>query len=102
MMMPRKKPRSRVEIYADIMLAIDRMGTCDRLSRLAMMVGVPYDRLLRYLNEMKRLGLVRWGPYHGVYLTADGMDYIINAQGNRDRLAINLASLIQGSVRTSA
>ena len=61
--MPRKKPRTRMEIYADILLAVDKMGSCDKLSRLAMMVGVPYDRLIRYLSELKNLGLIRWEPY---------------------------------------
>ncbi|GAB6947317.1 hypothetical protein JCM16161A_14470 [Vulcanisaeta sp. JCM 16161] len=95
--MYRKKPRTRVEIYADILLSLDKMGSCDKLSRLAMMVGVPYDRLIRYLNELKNLGLVRWEPYSGVYLTRKGLEALINAQSNRDNLVLILSGLVQGT-----
>ncbi|WP_054842197.1 winged helix-turn-helix domain-containing protein [Vulcanisaeta distributa] len=95
--MYRKKPRTRIEIYADILLSLDKMGSCDKLSRLAMMVGVPYDRLIRYLNELKGLGLVRWEPYSGgVYLTRKGLEALINAQNNRDNLVLILSGLVQG------
>jgi len=99
--MRRKKPRSRIEIYADIVLALDRAGSCDRLSRLALMVGVPYDRLLRYLSELRRLGLVRWDPYHGVSLTNDGVNYVIRARGDRDTLVTALTALVQGVTRAA-
>ncbi len=95
-MMYRKKPRTRIEIYADILLALDKNGSCNRLSRLAMMVGVPYDRLIRYLNEMKKLGLIRWEPYSGVYLTNKGSETLVNSQGNRDNLVLILTELVQG------
>lgn len=95
-MMYRKRPRTRVEIYTDIILSLDKMGNCDRLSRLALMVGVPYDRLIRYLNELKNLGLIRWEPYSGVYLTKKGLEALINAQGNRDNLVLILTELVQG------
>lgn len=98
-MMYRKKPRTRVEIYADILLSLDKMGSCDKLSRLAMMVGVPYDRLIRYLNELKNLGLIRWEPYSGVYLTRKGLETLINAQSNRDNLVLILTEISQ-SVKT--
>lgn len=99
-MMYRKKPRTRVEIYADILLSLDKMGgSCDKLSRLAMMVGVPYDRLIRYLNELKNLGLIRWEPYSGVYLTRKGLETLINAQSNRDNLVLILTE-ISRSVKT--
>lgn len=99
--MYRKRPRTRVEIYADIMLSLDKMGNCDRLSRLAMMVGVPYDRLIRYLNELKRLGLVRWEPYSGVYLTREGSNVLIETRGSRDNLVLILARLVQGVKTTT-
>ncbi|MGC9152771.1 MAG: winged helix-turn-helix domain-containing protein [Vulcanisaeta sp.] len=100
-MMPRKKPRTRMEIYADILLAVDKMGSCDKLSRLAMMVGVPYDRLIRYLSELKNLGLIRWEPYSGVYLTSTGLEAIINAQSNRNNLVLILTRLAQSRARVA-
>ncbi|BDR91960.1 winged helix-turn-helix domain-containing protein [Vulcanisaeta souniana] len=98
-MMYRKRPRTRIEIYADIMLSLDRMGNCDRLSRLAMMVGVPYDRLIRYLNELKSLGLIRWDS-SSVYLSKKGMELLVNSRGARDELVLALTGLIQGSIKT--
>lgn len=100
LMMYRKRPRSRVEIYADILLTVDKMGSCDKLSRLAMMVGVPYDRLLRYLEELRGLGLIKWEHYSGVYLTINGLHAIIDANGARDRLVAILTDLVESRART--
>ncbi len=97
--MYRKRPRTRVEIYADILLSLDKMGSCDRLSRLAMMVGVPYDRLIRYLNELKGLGLIRWDS-SSVYLSKRGLELLVDSRGIRDELVLALTDLVQGSVKT--
>ncbi|WP_069808080.1 winged helix-turn-helix domain-containing protein [Vulcanisaeta thermophila] len=91
--MMRKRPRSRVEIYADILLALNKMGTCDKLSRLAMMVGVPYDRLVRYLEELKSMGLVRWEPFAGVSLTLRGYELTMSCGMDRDSLIRSIDEL---------
>ncbi|MGC8543247.1 MAG: winged helix-turn-helix domain-containing protein, partial [Vulcanisaeta sp.] len=64
-------------------------------------VGVPYDRLIRYLSELKNLGLIRWEPYSGVYLTSTGLEAIINAQSNRNNLVLILTRLAQSRARVA-
>ncbi len=65
-----------------------------------MMVGVPYDRLIRYLNELKSLGLIRWDS-SSVYLSKKGgMELLVNSRGARDELVLALTGLIQGSIKT--
>lgn len=64
------------------------------------MVGVPYDRLIRYLNELKSLGLIRWDS-SSVYLSKKGgMELLVNSRGARDELVLALTGLIQGSIKT--
>jgi len=74
--MPRRV-RSRPEIYAEIIMTMHRWGKVTKLSKLAMAVGVPYDRLLRYLEELRKLKLVSRDDI-GIYLTDHAITLVLD------------------------
>ncbi len=78
--MPRRKPgRSRLRIYLDVLETIYREGGRIRVTRLLSESNVPYDRFLRYEEELARRGLIsesRDGDARYVELTAQGVKFL--------------------------
>jgi DtxR family manganese transport transcriptional regulator len=89
----RKRARSRFEIYADIIMTLHRWGRFTRPSRLAMAVGVPYDRLMRYMEELRKLNLVTRDNV-GIVLTDDGAKLAHANLGSRNSLVAAIYSIM--------
>jgi len=53
----RRRPRSKARIVYELLLALQRRGPMAP-SRLATLLGLPYDRLSSLLDELQRRGLV--------------------------------------------
>ncbi|PMP60381.1 MAG: hypothetical protein C0202_00125 [Caldisphaera sp.] len=52
-----KKNRSRVKIYLDILETIE-IEEKVRLTRIMYSANLPYDRLLKYIDELKEKGFI--------------------------------------------
>jgi len=53
-----KKYRSKIRIFADIVETIDREGGEAKVTRILYGANLSYDRLVKYLKELERAGLV--------------------------------------------
>jgi predicted transcriptional regulator len=51
--------RTTVDIYADILEVVKRHGGRGRITRISYGVGMPVDRLKRFLDKLADYGLVR-------------------------------------------
>ncbi|MGC8566999.1 MAG: winged helix-turn-helix domain-containing protein [Caldisphaera sp.] len=56
-MAEQKKNRSRVKIYLDILETIE-IEEKVRLTRIMYSANLPYDRLLKYIDELKEKGFI--------------------------------------------
>ncbi len=54
--------RTTVDIYADILEVVKRHGGHGRVTRISYGVGMPVDRLKKFLDKLERFGLVRSDP----------------------------------------
>ncbi len=78
--MPRRKPsRSRLKIYLDLLEALEKEGGSARFTRLLSASNVPYDRFLKYEEELIRRGLIserRDGDAKYLELTPEGAKFL--------------------------
>jgi predicted transcriptional regulator len=51
--------RTTVDIYADILEVVKRHGGRGRITRISYGVGMPVDRLKKFLDRLSEFGLVR-------------------------------------------
>jgi predicted transcriptional regulator len=51
--------RTTVDIYADILEVVKRHGGRGRITRISYGVGMPVDRLKKFLDKLSEYGLVR-------------------------------------------
>ena len=74
----RTRHRSRCRIFADI-LAVLNGGDQGRVTHILHEANVPYDRLVGYLEQMERLGLIVRpdGSDAPVVITKKGRDYLV-------------------------
>jgi predicted transcriptional regulator len=74
---PAEPRRTTVDIYATILEVVKRHGGHGRVTRISYGVGMPVDRLKRFLEKLEKFGLVR----------SDNMDdgtsvtYLVTARG---------------------
>ena len=54
--------RTTVDIYADVLEVVKRHGGHGRVTRISYGVGMPVDRLKRFLERLERFGLIRSDP----------------------------------------
>lgn len=66
--MTEERPRSRARIFADIIEAIENEGKA-RPTHIMYKANLAYERLLKYLNEMERSGLIKKEEGEKVYYT---------------------------------
>jgi len=87
-MMPAKQPeprptakyRSQFRIYVDIMSVIQRESNEAKPTRILYGANLSHDRLVRYLEELKTLGVIQEiGTDEKVYsLTQKGIEFMNN------------------------
>ena len=65
--------RSRVDIYSEILEALKRRGPT-KITRVSYAVGLPVDRIKKFLTDLSSFGLVR-------ILAAEDMSYSITHRG---------------------
>jgi predicted transcriptional regulator len=65
--------RSRVDIYSEILEALKRRGPT-KITRVSYAVGLPVDRIKRFLTDLSSFGLVR-------ILTGEDTMYSITHRG---------------------
>ena len=65
--------RSRVDIYSEILEALKRRGPT-KITRVSYAVGLPVDRIKRFLRDLSSFGLVR-------ILTGEDTSYSITHRG---------------------
>ncbi|MCE4607631.1 MAG: hypothetical protein F7B61_01555 [Caldisphaeraceae archaeon] len=53
----RKRNRSRVKIYLDILESIEKEESA-RLTKIMYSANLPYDRLVKYIDELKTRGFI--------------------------------------------
>jgi predicted transcriptional regulator len=53
------KRRNTVDIYSDVLEVVKRHGGHGRITRISYGVGMPVDRLKRFLEHLEGYGLVR-------------------------------------------
>jgi predicted transcriptional regulator len=73
------KYRSQMRIYVDIMLVIQREENHAKPTRILYGANLSYDRLVKYLDELKTLGVIEEvdGPDDRFYrLTQKGIDFM--------------------------
>ena len=51
--------RTTVDIYADILEVVRHNGSRGRVTKISYGVGMPVDRLKRFLGKLEKFGLVR-------------------------------------------
>ncbi|MGC8773012.1 MAG: winged helix-turn-helix domain-containing protein [Conexivisphaera sp.] len=75
----RKSGRSRLRIYLDVLEIVYREGGKVRFTKLLSESNIPYDRFIRYEDELERRGLIsesRDGDARYVELTAEGAKFL--------------------------
>ena len=70
--------RTTVDIYADILEVVKRHGGHGRVTRISYGVGMPVDRLKRFLDRLEKYGLVRSDPSEN---NGGGVTYIMTPRG---------------------
>ena len=77
---PATKYRSQLRIYVDIMRVIQREGNQAKPTRILYGANLSHDRLVKYLEELKRLGVVQEsGSEEKIYsLTQKGIEFLNN------------------------
>jgi predicted transcriptional regulator len=65
--------RSRVDIYSEILEALKRRGPT-KITRVSYAVGLPVDRIKKFLTDLSSFGLVR-------ILTGEDTSYSITHRG---------------------
>ncbi len=73
--------RTTVDIYADILEVVKRHGGHGRVTRISYGVGMPVDRLRRFLDKLERFGLVHSeqgedGKGSTYLMTARGQEFL--------------------------
>ncbi len=69
--------RNTVDIYAEVLEVVKRYGGHGRVTRISYGVGMPVDRLKKFLASLERFGLVR-GDRESEPI---GVFYIVTARG---------------------
>jgi len=74
------KYRSQFRIYVDVMQVIQREGNQAKPTRILYGANLSHDRLVRYLDELKGLGVIQEsGTDDKVYsLTQKGIEFMNN------------------------
>ena len=74
------KYRSQFRIYVDVMQVIQREGNQAKPTRILYGANLSHDRLVRYLDELKGLGVIQEsGTEDKVYsLTQKGIEFMNN------------------------
>lgn len=77
---PAMKYRSQMRIYVDVMRVIQREGNEAKPTRILYGANLSHDRLVKYLEELKTLGVVQEsGTEDKVYsLTQKGIEFMNN------------------------
>lgn len=72
------KYRSQMRIYVDIMRVIQREGNEAKPTRILYGANLSHDRLVRYLEELKGLGVIEEvnGEERFYRLTQKGIDFL--------------------------
>ena len=73
----RQRPRSRCRLYADILRALGHRGDV-KVTHLLHAVNVPYDRLVSYMDDMEKQGLIDKGGEGSTsyVITQKGLKYL--------------------------
>ncbi len=68
--------RDRLKIYADLLAVLNDEASNDRtvLIRVQVRMNVPFDRLKKYISELKKLGLIEGDI--SLRLTEKGKQYL--------------------------
>ena len=67
--------RDKLKIYGDLLSILNEMsGEKVVLTRVQLRINVPFDRLKKYVAELKELGLIR--DESSLRLTAKGKQYL--------------------------
>jgi predicted transcriptional regulator len=76
----RRKPgRSRLRMYHDVLEIISKDGGRARFTKVLNESGIPYDRFLRYEEELERRGLIaeaRDGDARYLEMTREGLRFL--------------------------
>ncbi|RLE89724.1 MAG: hypothetical protein DRJ49_02080 [Thermoprotei archaeon] len=75
----RKRRRSKIRIVVDIMRVL-QMSSGAKITQIMCEANMPYDRLLRYLEELKSKGFItekRSNDHTLYYLTRKGFDFLV-------------------------
>jgi len=72
----RNHRRSKIQIYGDLLRIIDAQTNVNKivLSRIQVQIDVPFDRLKKYLSELRSLKLIEKG--NTLKLTQKGKEYM--------------------------
>jgi predicted transcriptional regulator len=69
--------RNTIDIYADVLEVVKRHGGHGRVTRISYGVGMPVDRLKKFLERLERFGLVRGDSEAEL----GGMRYVLTIRG---------------------
>ncbi len=69
--------RNTIDIYADVLEVVKRHGGHGRVTRISYGVGMPVDRLKRFLERLERFALIR----RDREAESGGVSYILTARG---------------------
>ena len=67
--------RNSVDIYSDILEVVKRHGGYGRITRISYGVGMPVDRLKKFLERLERFGLVKCEP------ESESLTYLVTQRG---------------------
>ncbi len=75
--MTKMSRRDRLKIYRDLLAVLNEEASDERtvLIRVQLQMNVPFDRLKKYISELKNLGLVQGDI--SIKLTEKGKQYLI-------------------------
>lgn len=83
MMQKLPKYRSQMRIYVDIMRVIQRENNQAKPTRILYGANLSHDRLLKYLEELKNLGVIEEAGMRDRYygLTQKGIEFLNQFRG---------------------
>lgn len=89
----RKPPRSKIQIYGDLLRILDREAASGKIlpTRIQVKMNMPFDRLKKYVSELQVLALVE--SEKTLKVTKKGKQYI-QEYGNIIQTIENMSQII--------
>jgi predicted transcriptional regulator len=73
--------RTTIDIYADILEVVKHHGGHGRITKISYGVGMPVDRLKRFLAKLEKFGLVHSEMDEDDSIQQQGLAYLVTPRG---------------------